>query len=54
MKPLFSNLAVHRPLSMTGRNECSEDLLDDRKESSNFITPLDVSSATKVANTGFL
>ena len=28
---------------MTGRNECSEDLLYDRKESLKFITPLDVS-----------
>ena len=28
---------------MTGRYECSENLLDDRKESLEFITPLGVS-----------
>ena len=32
---------------MTGRNECSEDLLDDRKESLKFITPLDNSYEKK-------
>ena len=39
---------MYRPLSITGRNECSEDLLDDRKESLKFITSLDVSSAKKL------
>ena len=41
------NLAVYRPFSITGRNECSEDSLDDRKESLKFIISLDVSSAKK-------
>ena len=39
---------MYRPLSITGGNECSEDLLDDRKESLKFITSLDVSSAKKL------